>query len=207
MATLPSMLDRAFRSVFANFTTMFLVVAVIALPVHLAFTFAFKEVIEVSELHDEIAAFPPDRTVREVGPASLTTYRAGLVLLTVFDVAALALLVRPTRRVLRDAAAGRVPTATGAWLRIGAERGGYLRAWSRAGGSLIAAFAVAALLVYLSGRVALLAAQPLGDARAWVGNGLARALALSLGAPFFLATWAIASFEAKAEVSEMPKLY
>jgi hypothetical protein len=207
MPTLRDMLDRSFRLTFANLSTLFLVVAVVAVPLHLAHSFVFKEVIEVAELHDEIEAFPADRTVRDVGPLDLRDYRLSLGVLSVLELGLLLVLVRPTRRVITDHLEGRVPTATGAWARGLASGGGYIRALLRRPGPLLAASVVAALIGLLAERAGLLAFQPLGDRSAWIGVALAGAVARSLAAPFLLVTWALSASETKEGVSGAPKLY
>lgn len=201
------MLDRSFRLTFANLSTLFLVVAILAVPLHLAHSFAFRNVIEVSELHDEIEAFPSDRTVRDVGPLDLRDYRLSLGVLTVLELGLLLVLVRPTRRVLSDYQAGKVPTATSAWTLGFAQRGSYLRALTRKPGPLMASLLVAAAIGFLAERAGSLLFQPLGDATAWVGVALAGAAARSLAAPFLLVTWALSASETKEGVSGAPKLY
>lgn len=207
MPTLRDMLDRSFRLTFANLSTLFLVVAVLAVPLHLAHSFAFRNVIEVAELHDEIEGFPSDRTVRDVGPLDLRDYRLSLGVLTVLELGLLLVLVRPTRRVISDHQAGKVPTATSAWTLGRARRGAYIRALARKPGPLIASLLVAALIGLLAEKAGLLLFQPLGDANAWIGVALAGAIARSLAAPFLLVTWALSTPEAKEGVPGAPKLY
>ncbi|MFP5297595.1 MAG: hypothetical protein ACLGHL_01230 [Actinomycetota bacterium] len=206
------MLDRAFRTTFENLSTLFLVIAVVAVPLHLAHSYWFKEVIEVADLHDEIESFPPDRTVRDVGASDLRAYQTSLAVLAAAEVALLMLLVRPTRRVLTDAEAGRVPTATRAWRTGFSGGGGYVSALARRPGPVLAAAVIAAVIGFLAEQVGLLAAQPLGDQRAWVGLAMAQSLARSLAAPFVLVVWAMVTAEirpsrVKEGVSDVPKLY
>lgn len=212
MPTLRTMLDRSFKLALDNLTTLFLVVAVVVVPLHLAHSFWFKEVIEVAELHDEIAGFPPDRTVRDVGTGELRDYRASLGVLAVLELALCLVLVRPIRRVIEDVRAGRVPTATRAWRTGFSNGGGYLRGLARKPGPILAAVLVAAVIGVLTERVGLLVAQPLGDRRAWLGLALAQGAARSLAAPFVLVTWALITSElrsprVKERVSDVPKLY
>ncbi len=192
---------------FAEFFTFFLIVAFIALPLHLAHSYVFRNVIEVSELHEEIERFPSDRTVREVGPDRLGDYRASLALVGVLELALLPLLVRATRKAMVDRSEGRVPTVLRAWSGVSTAGGGYFRALARKPGPLITALVVALILGFLGEKVGLLAAQPLGDRSAWLGVGLAQAAARALAAPFFLVTWAFAASEVKEEGSSTPKLY
>lgn len=175
---------------FAEFSTFFLIVAVVAFPLHLAHGYAFRNVIEVSELHDQIASFPEDRTVRDVGPSRLTTYRTTYLLLNALELVLLALMVRAVRRALDDHLAGRVPTVSSSWRGIARGPGGYLRSLGNLG-PLGGALVIAVILGVLAERVGLLIAQPLGDANAWLGLGTAQAVARSVGAPFLLVTWAL----------------
>jgi hypothetical protein len=187
------MLDRALRETFGNFSTFFLICLTVTLPLSLGHSYAFRNVIEVHELHDQIEDFPADRAVRDVGPDTLSDYRTTVAVLALVELALLLLLVRPTRRVLDVAAAGRVPTAIGAWRGGFGSPGGYLRAFVRSPVPVLAALILAALLGLLAERVGLLLAQPLGDQRAWLGLGLAQAVARAGAAPFFLVPWAMAT--------------
>lgn len=200
MPRLPGMLDQALRRTFRDLSTFMLIVAFVAVPLHLVHSYAFRNVIEVRELHAQIETFPADRTVRDVGPDRLTDYRASLKLLGLLEAGLLVILVRPTRRALLDADAGGVPTASGAWAGSLHTGGGYLRALGHAPGPLLVAAVLALLIGFLAERVGLLAAEPLGDAKAWLGVGLAQAFARCLAAPFFLVTWAFASDGAKEGV-------
>lgn len=207
MPRLLGMLDRSLRLTFANFSTFFLVVAVVVVPLHLAHSYAFKRVIEVAELHDRIETFPADRTVRDVGAEDLRDYKASLAILAVLELALLLIVVRPVRKVLADHHEGRVPTATSAWAGGWRSGGGYARALSRDPGPLLMALIFALAVGWLAEMVGLLIVQPLGDERAWVGVALAGAIARALAAPFFLVAWALSAARVKEGVQVEPKLY
>lgn len=205
------MLERAFRLTIANLSTLFLVVMVVVLPLHLAHSYWFKEVIEVAELHGQIASFPADRTVRDVGAGDLRDYLASLTVLALVELGLCLLLVRATRRVIEDDEAGRVPTATRAWLTGLALGGPYLRSLTRDLGPLLVAGLVAAAVGILAERIGLLVIQPLGDQRAWVGIAVVQATSRALAAPFFLVPWACSTARgarpAKDKDGDVPKLY
>jgi hypothetical protein len=193
------MLDRALRLYFAEFWTYVLIVAVVAVPLHLAHSYAFATVIEVHELHEQIAELPADRTVREIGSAELDDYRASLVVLALVEVALMLLVVRPVRFALEDQVSGRLPTALRSWTLGVAGPGGYLRGLVRAPGPVAGALLVAAAVGFLAERVGLLLGEPLGDTRAWIGLGVAQGTARSLAAPIFLVAWALAAHEGRAQ--------
>ena len=187
------MLDHAFRLTLKNFTTYFLLVACVTMPLHVGYAFVFQKVIAVSEIHDEIERFPSGRQVRSVGTAELDDARRGLLAVTALEILLLPLLARASRRVLQDDSEGQLVTVRGAWTGLGETGGSLLGAWRDHVSALLFALATALVLGLLAERVGVLLAEPLGDPRAWAGVGLAHAVARSLAAPFFLVTWAVAA--------------
>lgn len=166
-----------------NFSTFFLIVSMVALPLFLAHSFWFRDVIATGEIHDAIADLPRGERVRGVGPDDLDAARISLGAVWLAVLVALPALVRATGRVLETDRAGEVPTALGAWRGIG-------RALQKDRRPPVVALAgcvgFAALVWWLSLRIGLLLAEPLGGSLAWVGVGLARGLALALGMPWIL---------------------
>src|SRR5687767_1406913 len=104
------MVDRAFRAALRNYSTLFLLVAVVTVPLHLLYSIVFQNVIETRELHAVIETFPDARQVRSVGRSQLTQARFGLALVTLIELAVLPFLARAGRRVLQMEEAGRVPS-------------------------------------------------------------------------------------------------
>jgi hypothetical protein len=187
------MLDHAFRLTLKNFTTFFLLVACVTVPLHVGYAFVFQKVIAVSEIHDEIERFPSERQVRSVGTAELDDARRALLAVTALELLLLPLLARACRRVLVDDSGGLMVTVRGAWSRLREADGSLAGAWRDHAFALLIALATALALGLLAERVGILLTEPLSDSRAWAGVGLAQAAARALGAPFFLVTWAVAA--------------
>lgn len=178
--------DRAFHTVFRNFSTLFLLVAAFTVPLHLAYSFAFRNVIEVSELHAAIQRFPPHRQVHSVGREQLTQSRLAFLALTGVEIALIPILVKATQRVIEVDAGGGVPTVADALSHARGSRGTVRKLLSHRMGTTVAALAIALVLGFLTERTGLLLVEPLGDRLAWAGVGLVRAISRAIGAPFFL---------------------
>jgi hypothetical protein len=201
------MLDHAFRLTLKNFTTYFLIVACVTVPLHIGYAFVFQKVIAVSEIHDEIKEFPSERQVRSVGTAELRDARLAMSIVTGLEILLLPVLARASRRVLLDDAEGELVTVKGAWAGLGGTGGSLTAAWSRHALALLVALATALALGFLAERVGILLAEPLSDQRAWAGVGLAQAAARALAAPFFLVPWAVAAGPLRLKMeAETPKL-
>jgi hypothetical protein len=181
-------LDRILRTTLKNFSTFFLVAAMVALPLFLAHAFWFRDVIATQEIHDSIAGLAEGERVRGVGPEDLDAARIAFGAVWLAVLAALPALLGASARVLEADRAGEVPTALGAWRKIG-------RTPNRDGRAPVPVLAgcigFAALVWWLALRIGLLLAEPLGGSLAWVGVGLARGLALALGLPWILVALAV----------------
>jgi hypothetical protein len=169
-----------------NFSTLFLIVALVTGPLHLAHAYVFREVIALSELHPAIERFPPTRKVRGIGRSELSRARIAYFVINAVELALLPLMVRAAARALAVDRQQGVPTALGAWatsLRSSAPR-------ARLGGVSVRALGAAALGAFIIGwlarEVGLLVIEPLPDPEAWAGVGLVEALCRACGAPFFL---------------------
>ena len=79
------LVDRAFRFVFRNFSTLWLIVATIVFPLHLAHGFAYRDVIAVRELHGAIEHFPAYLKVKGVSAARLSAARTSYAALTAVE--------------------------------------------------------------------------------------------------------------------------
>jgi hypothetical protein len=175
--------DAALRSTFRNFFTLFLLVAVWTVPLHLAHSYAYRDVISIAELHPDLETFPEGRRVRNVGVGDLRSSRRAYLLLTVLELALLPLLLRAARRVVADGT--KEPTVVGAYRgladRLPARRDwGELALWAAAA----AAFALAAGALFRAG--GLLAVAPLPDERAFPWVGLVDATARALAGALFI---------------------
>jgi hypothetical protein len=181
------MLDRALRATFRNFSTLFLLAALVFVPLHIAYAFAFRRVLAVSELHRAIAQFPGGRLVQGVGREQLSNAHAWSLGLTLLEAVLLPFLVAAADRVLAEDARSGVPTVLGA-LSLAPAR---LAAPPRDRAPAAAGGAVVALAVaWLARSVGLLVAEPLPARLAWAGVGLAEGGARALGGAMLIGTLA-----------------
>ena len=198
------MIERAFARTFRNFSTIFMVVAVVAFPIHLVYAFTFRNVIATSDFHDAIEAMPDYRQVRSVGPPQLDHARLAFWVLTAAELALLPFAMRATRRVFSVDEDGGIPTANDAWngaFRHHAGRG-FRADWLPVVGAGLAAAVVAGVLIDFigSGLTAFLSE----DWR-WAGEGLTQAGARAGALPLFLGPLALA--RAKEGGPSAPKVY
>jgi hypothetical protein len=204
------MLERSLSYAFRDLFTYILIAAVITIPLHFLYAFAFKDVIAVTEVHAEIEAFTGERTTRGVGPGDLDTERLAWIGVAALELLLLPLAVRATRRALRADTEDELPTALGAWKGAASERGGFGAALSRNLGPLALAAVLALLTGFLAERAGMLLAELLSDSSTWIGVAAAQGIGRAIGAPLFLVPWAFASLEhqrAKAKEPFAPKLY
>lgn len=197
------MVDQAFRATLRNFSTLFLLVAVVTVPLHVAYSVVFANVIETRELHDVIETFPEARQVRGVGKSRLNQARVGLALVTLIELASIPFLARGTRRVLQREAENALPTVRDG-LRAMREGSVPLPGAGRAG-PVIVALVVGAAFAIMIERIGLLALEFVSDARSFPFFGLMQGVARAAGAPFFLVTLVMSGRGKPAE--ETPDLY
>ena len=199
------MLDRAFRDVFRSFSTLFLVVAVVTVPLHLLYAFSFRNVIATRDIHAQIRELPDNRQVRGVGPEQLTHASLAFLALAGLELALLPLAVKATRRVVDVEGQGGVATVPDAWQHAMQREGPRSFATTSAPSvaiATIAAFVLGALL-----ETALLVAAELGGGqRNWVVVGTVQGAVRAFAAPFLLATIAKVRI-AKERPLVTPKLY
>ena len=204
---LPGVLDRAFSTVFRNFSTLFLIAVLVVAPLQVAHAVIFKRVIAVSELHPDIEEFPEERQVKSVGQAQLDNYRKSYWIILFLELALLPLMAVAARRTFIDEREGRVPTATASWRRSLLRQPALVRApVSRiphlAGGAL------AALLVgWLAYETGSLITEFLGDDSAFIGVAATNTIAHSLALPLFFGVWAAVSVVAPVKETESLDLY
>ncbi len=188
------MLDSSLRATVRNFSTLFLLVLVIVLPLHLIYAYVFHDVFTVSELHTQIAQLPGKRQVHDVGPQDLRNAQILIVLLGVVELALLPVVARGAGRVLAIDGANGVPTATDAWRHIVAQHARPCLPSPRANAAVLVPSAFVAVLVgYLVERIGLVVIQPLQGEHAWIAVGVVQALARAAGAPWLLAAVALAA--------------
>lgn len=196
------MIERAFARTLRNYSTIFMVVAVLTFPVHALYTFVFNDVIATRDFHEAIETGPASRKISGVGPDQLGQARIAFWVITLGELALLPLAVRATRRVLLVDEEGGVPTAPDAWKAALSPGVPHLSDRTPGGAVVlgVAAGVAVGLLVYGIGS-GVSAFLP-EDLR-WVGIGLSQAAARAGGAP--LALGPIALFRAKETGSSAPK--
>jgi hypothetical protein len=181
-------LNNMLRLVFKNFSTLFLVVAVLVVPLHLAYSFVYKEVAQVQELHPYIENQPRGRQVQGVGRAGLAEARRRYLWILIAELLLLPVFAGATRRVLVVEAAGGLPGVIDAYRNLskrGTRTGGKPSPASRFG-AVASGLLLALVICWLVQGVGLLIAEMGPDAARWLIAGLTRALAFAAGAPFAL---------------------
>ncbi len=179
------LVDRALKTTLRNFSTFWLIVAVVTIPLNFTWAALFQDVIATREIHSDIESLPPGDPVRGVDGEAIDRSRYAQLIVIALELAFIPLLLRVTKRVIERDASGHVPTALGAWRGVGRSS----EARSSAPWRLSVALAMAgfALVVgFLAALIGTLLAAPVGDAFAWLVVGLTRGAALALALPFLL---------------------
>jgi hypothetical protein len=181
------LLDRALSTTLRNFSTFFLVIALVTIPLNLAWAGLFRDVIATREIHAEIRTLPPEDRVEGVNGDDIDRARYAQWLVLALELALIPLMLRAFRGVIERDQAGHVPTTWGAWRGVGRKPAERPSSWRP---SLILAMAAIALVVWLLGAaIGALLAAPVPEARAWLVVGLMRGAALALALPFLLVGW------------------
>ena len=197
--TQPMLVDRAFRFAFRNYSTLWLIVASVVFPLHLAHGYVFRDVIAVSQLHPAIELFPERRQVARVSAADLAEARRWHAALTAMEIVLIPALAGAATRVLEEDLRGGVPGALRAW--GGATRLN-LRGLVGRPGPLLVALAISFAAGWLAETTGGLLVEPLPPGLLWVGAALTAATARSLAAPLLLATMATCEVEGDPRVQE-----
>ncbi|MEA2477020.1 MAG: hypothetical protein QOF16_1161 [Actinomycetota bacterium] len=181
------MLDRGLALTFRNFATLFFVCAAVTVPLHVAYSVAFKDEIGVRELHAQIESFPPLREVKGVSKHDLDVARIVSGAIALVELALLPLGVKAARRVFDDDGRDGVSTVPAAW-RAALTRDyrwdvGALR---RRLGVVLSAALLALAVGFCCDRIGALLAEPFSPTYAFTIVGLATALSRAVAAPFFL---------------------
>ncbi len=178
------LVDAAFRSTFREFSTLFLLVAILTVPLHVAHSYVFRDVLAVRDLHPDISGFPEGRHVRNVGVADLRSSQRAALALTLLEIALIPLFVRAARPVVRGET--QIATVLGALRRLTRKRPASGERPDKliltlAGLALLALFAT--LLLSASG---LLLADALPDDHAFPWLGLVEGTARAVGGALFV---------------------
>ena len=185
------LLDKAFSTTLKNFSTFFLVVASITVPLHVAYSFYFRDVLALSDIHEAIGQLPPAQPVGGVTAEGLERARLAYLGLCALEVASLPLLWRATSRVIALDRAGRLPSALRAWLPTKIRDrpnqpqscGERLGAGTRVV-TVFSALAFSVAVWFLAERIGLLLIELVPNHFLFMGLALVRSVSLALAAPF-----------------------
>jgi hypothetical protein len=181
------MLDRILGATFKNFSTFFLLVAVVTVPLHLAYAFVFDDVIAARDLHAYIVNFPLTRQVGGVGRVQLRNASFGFYVITLVEIALIPVALRAVRQILATDAARGVPTVWGAWSGAFARSSNGSEQAGRVGLLGLAVCTVVAVAIgWLVQKIGFLVAEPVASSLDWAVVGLTRGVARALAAPFAL---------------------
>lgn len=177
--------DRFLRKTFRNFSTLWLVVASVTVPLNLALAYLFRDVLAVAELHSQIAELPDRFQVKNVSARDLQAHEWWWWGLLAVQLLLVPLLARASGAVVDADASGRVTGGAAAWRRAVATSGGSARAAHNLPTVALGAL-TAALLILAARSIGLLALAPLPDEINWLGAGLVEGASWATGLPFLL---------------------
>ena len=191
------LLDRALRTTFRNFSTLFLLAALVTVTAHLVYGIVFRDVLEVTELHPFIRGLQAGRQVNDVSADDLAASETARWVVLGVEVALLPLLIGGARRIVAREAEGGVPTVPDALTHLRDREARLSFKWGRAEiVTALAGLVLGAGVWYLAQRAGLLAAEPLPDHFNFLALELVRGVAHALGAPFLLGSVVVAALHA-----------
>ena len=190
------MLDHSFRLTFANLSTLFLLVLAVALPLHLAYGIATRDVVAVRSVADRVEDLG-DAPAGEVTSDDVSAARRWYLLLNLLELALLVVLVPAARAIVEAGEAGEVPTVGRGLRAITRPAAWRLRAPSGAWGQVALAAAVALAVGYLLEATLNQLVDLWTGGGSFVGVAAAQAIARALAAPFLLVALALATRRAK----------
>ena len=183
------LLERAWQATARHLATLFLMIAVVTVPLHVVYGFLFQDTIAVRALHTSIERLPPGTSVQGVNDDDIVTARRVHLALGLVELALLPLFVGATRRVLEvGESEGDLPAIADA-LRHSPSRIRPLGPVPVA--PFVAAVLFAALVTILAQWIGRTLAEPLSNEVAFVGRAVAEGAARALGAPWLLTVWAL----------------
>jgi hypothetical protein len=178
-------LDRALRATVRNFSTIFLLVALVTLPLQLIHAYVFRNVIAVSELHPAIETFPQERQVSGVGRRQLREAAVTYAVVNVIEIALLPWVVGATAQVMATDRRQGVPTVLRALQATGSSLAVARLTRLRRGPMLLAA-TLAVAVGWLLRVIGLIVVEPLPDSAAFAGVGLVEGLCRAVGGAFLV---------------------
>lgn len=185
-------MDRILRLCVRNFSTLFLVVFVVIIPLHLIYAFVFHNVFAVQELHPAIADLPPRRMVRGVDQAAISRARLWFWVLVAVEVVAIPLFVRAAARILSMDAGGRVPSAVAAWRTLG-DAAKHRDSAAPGAGAISACLLIGVMVGALTWLILASLVDLVPDPATAAGLALADATSRAAGAAFLLTPLALRS--------------
>ena len=197
--------DRALRSTFRNFVTLFFVAACLTVPLHVGKSFLFRRVESVRNLHGDIEAFPGGRQVRSVGRVQLAQARRAALVVTAIEIVLIPILAGAARQVVDRDRGGGVPTVADAWVHCLPPILPGPRVLRRAG-AVAAGLGAGLAVVWLVQSTGAILVEPLGPTVVFAGIGLVEGVSRAAGAPFFLVPLALSARWAKDQYEEQPTL-
>lgn len=193
--------DHALRNTFRNFSTLFLLAALVTISCHLVYGFIFRDVLEIEELHRFVRGLTAGRTVNEVGRRDLEIAGQWANVVPLIELLLLPLLIGATRRILARDSRGEVPTVVDALRHPRSGPRLSLRLTRPGAGAVLAGIALAAAAWFLTKQAALQIAEPLPDPGNFAFFALANGIAEALGLALFLGVFVTAALEAGARRS------
>ena len=182
------LVDRALKTALRNFSTFWLIVAAVSIPLNLAWAVGFQDVVATRAIHADIESLPTGDTVRGVDEEAIDRARYGELIVLALQIAIIPVLLRATRRAIERDAEGHVPTALGAF--GGVFRSSRARRPTRFSASVALAMAAFALIVGIFATlIGDLLVEAAGGSVAWLVLALSRGTVLALALPFLLVGW------------------
>jgi hypothetical protein len=185
-------LDRVLAVTWRNFATLFLIVALVTVPLHVARTFVYRKVLVVREFEPDIEAFPEGREVRGIGPDDLDAARRSLWIVTAIELLLLPLAVGAVRRALwASDSAERPPGVVDAWLHSGSALFRREGGRSPSVGAIVGGAAIGVVAGALLERIGLILSEGVPLYLSFAPIGLTEGASRALGAIFFLVPLAL----------------
>ncbi len=198
-------LDDTFRRTLRNYSTLFLVVFVVLMPLHLVYGWVFQDVFAVRELHGAIAEFPPARQVRGVGQSDIERARLWFWIIAGLEVALLPLIAKACRAVLDQDERGEVTTVTEAWSSI--RGGSSLWTFRAPVMDLLGAASISLIVAVLAESALRVFADFVPDEVTFLALAFASAAGRSCGIPFLAVAFASEPTDNPPPPEKVPDLY
>jgi hypothetical protein len=180
------LLDKVLATTLKSFSTFFLIVAVVTVPLQLAYSFVYRDVLAVSELHSAIARLPPAQAVGGVTSEALRKARLAYLALCGLEVLFIPLLWRATSRVIALDRSGRLPTTLEAWRWRRIETTPHRPPEGGKAIMVVGAVLFSVVLWFLVERIGMLATEIVPERYLFIALGLVRSVSVAAAAPFAL---------------------